>query len=309
MKDHLRSLSLFLPIKVQEKIKYLHEGLSQRSFANQSKKTLNCGKFSLEAPSSHPIDDLASIQPYRDLCIGIAAKYFGKKYPNGAFLDVGANIGDTAAIMATYSDNDIHAIEPSSIYFDFLLKNARKIKSIKRCEQVFVSDGSNLTGTLSHWGGTAFVKEVSSTTVIKTKRLEDVASENTCFAKIDTDGFDFKILKAGLTWIEKHTPGLLFENQLESLNDLEESNDILNILHGLGYNFFLVWDDAGYLLLSTHDHKIIRHLNRYLLHRTKNSYAKHLHYFDILAIHKKDEDVWKLVEKWYEELETLQNLE
>jgi hypothetical protein len=48
------------------------------------------------------------LQPYRDLCIGISAKYISVKYPNKAIIDIGANIGDTAAIIATYAQNNVY---------------------------------------------------------------------------------------------------------------------------------------------------------------------------------------------------------
>ena len=299
MKKFLKNVISILPTKTQDIIIIIFQKLKQFMFSKQSNKWVRSGNYILEAPKSHPINDLTDNQPYRDLCIGIASKYIGEKYPSGTFLDIGANIGDTAAIMSTYSQNDIFVIEPSKIYYDLLLKNIKKIKSVKRHEQVFISDGSNITGVLSHWGGTATFKSVMTENVIPTKRIEDIALKNTRFVKIDTDGFDFKIIRDSLNWFKKNTPTLLFENQLAYEKDLNESNSILNSLHNMGYIYFLVFDDAGYLMISTSDINNIYQLNSYLLKIVQNPSTRGISYFDILAIHNCDEDVWRLITEWY----------
>ena len=85
-------------------------------FERQGIVTVRVGKFDILMPSAHPLPKLFERQPYRDLSIGIAAKYLGKKYPHAAVLDIGANVGDSAAHIATYCGNDLILVELSSFF-------------------------------------------------------------------------------------------------------------------------------------------------------------------------------------------------
>jgi hypothetical protein len=73
------------------------DGARRERFFRQDVTSYQSGNYQILAPMGHTIMGFMSSQPSRDLCIGIAAKYTCEKYPNGTIVDIGANIGDTAA--------------------------------------------------------------------------------------------------------------------------------------------------------------------------------------------------------------------
>ena len=105
------------------------------------------GAYEIEAPANHQILSLVKSQPYRELCVGITAKYVSAKYPNGTMVDIGANIGYTAAIMATYARNKLILVEGTSYYFDFLVRNTCQLSNEIVTKKALVADGSTLSGS------------------------------------------------------------------------------------------------------------------------------------------------------------------
>lgn len=136
-------------------------------------------------------------QPYRDLCVGITAKFVTEEYANATIVDIGANIGDTAAIIAQYTSAKIVLVEASDYDAGILTKNVRQFPNEIEIQRVFVADGKEVHGNLHYRCGTAFFEESSGSSK-ETRRLCDIADENTRFVKTDADGFDVKIIRASL---------------------------------------------------------------------------------------------------------------
>ena len=271
------------------------------NFFEQPLKTLKIGNFTLEVPESHILLQLANRQPYRDLCIGISAKYLSEKYHNQVIVDVGANIGDTAAMIASYCQNKMILIEVSDYFLQILRKNILKIPNETIIQSVFISDGSSTQGLLYHWGGTAFFQEDTDEGIkVNTAKIADIVEEETCFIKVDTDGFDFKILLSSIDWLSDNKPGIIFENQIRNQQDLELANHVSRQLNKVGYKYFTVWDDPGYHMLSTSSLEYLLDLNRYLFKvwEIKESHRS-IFNFDVLCLHERDLDIHDKVHEYY----------
>jgi len=272
----------------------------ERSLFKQKLLTIQCGDFEIMAPENHPLFRKQKEQPYYDLGIGIAAKYLSTKYPEGTMVDIGANIGDTAAVIATYAKNRLVLVEASDYYFGILSQNARRIPNILAVKNVLISDGGDLTGVLQHWGGTAsFHEKAGAGPQQKSQRLSDVADATTCFVKIDTDGFDFKILRSSLSWLQEVRPGCLFECQIGTPAELVEADVLCAELQAAGYLYFTVWDDRGFHLVSTNSLGVLHDLNRYLLNNMTQHGHRAVSYYDVLCLHQKDEEVHHNIRDWY----------
>ena len=142
------------------KLQMYHRVRINRMFASkQTVVQLRVGDFTLNAPSNHILNRLLSIQPYRDLAIGIVARELARKYPGETLVDIGANIGDTAAIMATYSPSPKILVEPSTFFMGFLRENASRIPNVVQIHQTLVSGNHGERGILVHGGGTARFEE------------------------------------------------------------------------------------------------------------------------------------------------------
>jgi FkbM family methyltransferase len=250
-----------------------------------------CGAYVLQAPVTHVLATLGRHQPLRDLCVGMAAKCITAKYPEATLLDVGANIGDTAAMMATYSGNKIIAIEPSDYYATLLRRNLRQIPNEVVVHEVVVADGTGITGNLRHGSGTAVIKPQEGAGTVASKTLAEVADDRTRFVKLDTDGFDFRIIQAAAEWLVLFKPALLFEDQIRNQHDLHEARQTLHSLVACGYHHFIVWDDPGNLVTVTSDIADLEILNDRLCALWEGDGRKDVCNYDILCLADEDRDV------------------
>jgi len=272
-------------------------------FERQGTVTVKVGKFDILMPSAHPLPKLFERQPYRDLCIGIAAKYLGKKYPDAAVLDIGANVGDSAAHIATYCENDLILVEPSSFFRRYLEKNIQRFPNKSIVEPVFISSEDNPRGRLVHWGGTAYFESGSHAPELKSKMLSSF-DRAICMVKIDTDGNDFAIINKSIDWFDKFQPGILFEHEIRSKAGLDQADATFENLTRIGYRYYVVFDDPGFMILSTGDICILKDLNRYQYRIWTTANAnKSICNFDVLALHQRDGDVFKDFLNYFEAME------
>jgi FkbM family methyltransferase len=275
--------------------------MRDRRFRNQALTKVMCGNYEIEAPKEHLLMAAKKTQPYRDLFVGIAARFLSEKYPTDAIIDVGANIGDTAAIIATYSRARLILVEPSDYYYEILARNTKLFPNEVTLIKAMISDGTDAGGSLHHWGGTAEFKanDDSKDNKTTTKRLIDIVDGDTCFVKTDTDGFDFCIILDSLTWLKDQKPGYLFEDWFRNGSDLIAANQVCAKLIDIGYIYFIVWDDAGFHLLSTTSLDTLVQLHHYLFKVSENGGTVRINNYDILCLHQRDEDIYKKISAWF----------
>ncbi len=296
MRARIRSL---LPASVVAALRVRRRQFAERRFRSQALTTISCGEFTLEAPLSHLLTRLQRTQPYRDLCVGITAKGLSAKYPHSTMIDVGANIGDTAAMMARHCGNKLVLIEASEYFFALLTRNTAQFPNEVVLRRALVSDGSEMFGSLRHWGGTAYFESDGSAPGVTSVRLSDIADDQTCFVKIDTDGHDVRILNDSLDWLASARAAVLFENQIGSREDCDRVDELFHRLRRIGYEYFIVWDDPGFHVISTRSIDVLHNLNRYLLRVTQSADHVGISNFDVLCLHENDHDVLQHIDDWY----------
>jgi len=296
----LRSLKQYLPETIVAKLKKLFFERRNRAFFRQGTTTWRYGNFLLTVPKSHPIIKLQETQPYRDLNIGVSAKYMYQKYPDKIIIDIGANVGDTAALIASQTKSQLLLVESSDYFYDFLVKNSRLFENRVKTVKCFIGGGESISGDLVHWGGTAYFLENSGQSKIPTSRLDDICQGSACLVKIDTDGFDFDIILNNLSFLKNNKPGLIFENQIRSLDDLNKCNEVFKKLSSIGYENFVFWDDPGFLITSTNSLDTVADLNRYLFEIWHHTQAtKSIYNYDVLCLTADDKDVFESVKSFY----------
>lgn len=277
-------------------LKSVYRRRSQHRFFSQGTKQIQCGNFQIDVPEDHLLVHILSKQPMRDQFIGLVAAHISKKYPESTFLDIGANVGDTAAIMATYAGNKLILVEPSDYFFSFLKRNTAKFPNEITLVNTLVADGAPIAGELHHWSGTASISApFRQARTTATKHIAEIATETTRFIKIDTDGLDFKIIAASIDWLQISHPAILFEDQIRNATDLQSANEIFNSLTKIGYAFFTAWDDPGLHILSTTSLTVIQDLNHYLFQLWNKDTRKAIHNYDILCLHETDADLFDAI--------------
>ena len=139
-------LASYLPDPIRQRIRSVRGQMRDRRFLSQRSVTMMCGEYSIEVPERHLLLELRESQPLRDVNVGIAAMFLGRKYPDAAIVDIGANIGDTAAHIASHAANPMVLVEASDYYHEILQRNARLFPNDIDIKKAFVSDGSTISG-------------------------------------------------------------------------------------------------------------------------------------------------------------------
>jgi len=277
-------------------------------FFRQKSALIGIGRFQLDLPERHPLREMLSNQPLRDKNIGVIAAAVSRKYPTATMIDVGANIGDTGAIIASNCENRLLLVEGSRFYFGYLELNAPKLGPQIEIFNVLVGDGGAIEGELRHWGGTAYIDTTSTGRPSSSVRLETLAGgAEVGFVKIDTDGFDEQIISSHLGFFAKERPLLIFESMISNLAELVRVNELYGDLVRIGYRNFVFWDDPGLYVTATNSLEVVSDLNRYLYLNTIVPQAhRALSNFDVLCVHDDDLDVLDEIKAFYANLKNFE---
>ena len=164
------------------------------------------GGVKLELPLSHELPFFQHDHPRYDRQLGAIAAELG-----GPVVDIGANVGDTAAAIRAESNVPILSVEGERRFFELLERNARVIGGVE-VEHAFVEGPAR--GRIERGSGTA--KVVEGDDELRSKPLAQILDEHPAFAKpallkLDTDGMDVTILLANLSLLAELRPVLFFE--------------------------------------------------------------------------------------------------
>lgn len=279
----------------------------KRPIAQQKRKKIRIGSFDLIANQAHQIEN--HLKQYSEYSRNLPriATIVNEKWTNYNIIDVGANIGDTVALLRSESiDNKIYCIEPVKDYFDLLKHNTQQFLNIKlfnywlsefNDHKLIGSELNESTKTALNVeikSGTARQKTSGEATKFNVITLSQLVSNesitNVKLLKIDTDGYDFKIIRGGLDFIKSQKPILFFEYDAFYLT---ESNDdgwlTLALLRDTAnYEQALYYDNFGRFLcsFSLKNERQAKQLLRYI-----KNYSGAFPYFDVCLFHEDDADL------------------
>jgi FkbM family methyltransferase len=182
-------------------------------------------------------------------------KYISERFKNFTFIDIGANIGDTAVLQRSEAYYPVLCIEGDPFFFSLLVKNTESEKNVVRVKAFVGDEDSALRGEFSKHLGSGSIS-VGKGKEIAFKSLQTILSENPRFGKskmlkIDTDGFDLKIIRGAKKFLKYARPVLFFEYDPYFIGRNGENGlSIFPMLTGLGYRYILIYDNLGDLLLT-----------------------------------------------------------
>ncbi|MDS1031039.1 FkbM family methyltransferase [Porphyromonadaceae sp. NP-X] len=248
------------------------------------------GNYKINLPIDHPLKSYQNKYKNYDKKIGSIITHLEKNERNGIIIDIGANIGDTAALLRTYSSSDIWCVEGEEYFLKYLKLNAKIIPNLKIIE-AFVSGHDNKSNLkIIRKNGTAQLIEANDTTnkmkfisLNEIFKIINLDNKKINLIKIDTDGFDLDILFENLELIEKYKPSLFFEYNINYYhNGFKYSLEVMNSLENIGYKF-IVYDNFGNLMdfhLNNSYNNFLKH-NHYLQSSLENGGG--IYYYDIFA--------------------------
>ena len=196
------------------------------------------GAAELELPLSHELPFHRSDHPDYGEAVGRIAAELG-----GPVVDVGANVGDTAAIVRAHSDVPILCVEGDDQFFPLLERNAEQFFDVE-LEPSYVRDNVVRAGEgrVERARGTARLVGGDR----PGRPLREILERHPRFArpalvKLDTDGMDVPILTANADLLGELQPVLFFEYDPH----LGATPEVFVTLCDKGYEVAVVFENTG----------------------------------------------------------------
>jgi FkbM family methyltransferase len=232
-----------------------------------------------------------------DAALGPIAAVVHAKYPALHAIDIGANVGDTAALIRESAEIPILCIEGDPVLLPILAENAARLGPDVVIEPSFVGpEGAavNLQSATDLGRNASLVNAADSRGPIKLRTLAAILADHPEFRsakllKTDTEGFDFDILRQSLDFIEQSKPLIHFEYDPHFHPDQPRAGlDAIAALIATGYSDFIYYDNFGNLLLhaTAANTTLFADLDSYLASNQRHGIA--VYYFDVCAIHRED---------------------
>jgi len=232
-------------------------------------------------PFSHMLAIYQLLYPLYDIQLRRICQVIFDRTDKLSVIDVGANIGDTVLGIGN-KDAYYLLFEGESKYQKYISRNLSEYRY--DLESCFLTDNSDAGFSCQTKDGTGhLVKDDQGSSNMGTlDRIIDEKYSNVSFdlLKIDTDGFDFKVLRGGLSFLQKQNPLLFFEWDKHFLEmQGEDCFSIFPLLSSYGYTRIMAFDNFGrYLCSFSPDDKAK------LMELVGSVDNDSIYYFDLLAI-------------------------
>lgn len=263
-------------------------------------KYAEIGPYRLHLPASHQVLEYKRSYHLYDTALSKIAAVIREKYPDIHAIDIGANVGDTAALIRESAEIPVLCIEGDPLALPFLKENALGLGAGIEIEPSFVGVGGMTVdlGSASNLGFNAsLVAGRGKQGSVRLHPLSAILEAHPRFGrskllKTDTEGFDFEILRHSMSFIREVKPVIFLEYAPQFRPD-EPLGGIrmLKQLIEVGYSDFIYYDNFGNLLtcVEAKDERILEDFDAYLASNIRHGIA--IHYFDICALHQEDADL------------------
>jgi len=163
-----------------------------------------CGNFLLSFPDDHKLPEIQNSHVLYDRAYSSIITALSEWRPAGTFVDIGANVGDTAAYFRTHATNPIVCVEGGENFLSHLKHNVNVIDEDRiYIVDRFVSpiDGDTISASYVEERGTGYLvlEDEQELRSIKTLDLinyaRGVGMGDVTLVKTDTDGMDALIVR------------------------------------------------------------------------------------------------------------------
>ena len=271
-----------------------------RPFAAAGKPTARrIGRFDILMYPSSQLFHIYGECPSYQAGLGLIAKAVVGDSPRARIIDIGANVGDTLAIIRSHCDAPVLAIEGDDASFELLSRNVKMFPGAEALKAFLGERAESMPANIRQAGWNATLLPTKSVpdggagNVVRLDTLDHILSgreerRDYRFLKVDAEGFDFRIIRGARKLLSEIHPVLLFEYNRGSADPPgEDALATLADLAQMGYHDMLVWDAGGRFLLRTNLSMadLIRDLHDYI------QGGMGMGYFDICLFHTADQEV------------------
>jgi FkbM family methyltransferase len=262
------------------------------------KAKVQVGKFFIEMPGNNRQISTYKYRPETNNLLGTLSVCVASKYPNVCAVDIGANVGDTIAIIKSAIDIPVIGIEGDPVTFKFLETNTKQFHDVTILKEFLGEKRQTLQVEMEKSGwNTTLIPTNDKGQELSLKTLDEVLEENKLanpdikILKVDTEGFDTIIIRGTTGLLQKNAPVLFFEYNKTNMDAIgEDGLGTLLSLEKYGYLSAIFFDNYGRYMLSTplNQHELIRQLHHY-----SDDNDSRVGYYDICLFHENDSDIAK----------------
>jgi len=209
----------------------------------------------LVMPAEHPVLPTVASFPLFNRPLGLAVAALPRTQKLLSIIDVGANIGETVAVMEEMSPNKciFLCIEPEHELAEFCRRNYVANERVI-IREAYIGEPRDATVVVEDDGranpATKFCNDMSGQ---KLRTLDDVVGDfvdrhGVDLIKTDTEGFDFTILRSAESVLRRYVPALYFEWYPDLLRRIDEQPaGIFQFLRQFGYRHWVFFTARGEL--------------------------------------------------------------
>ncbi|MES2387918.1 MAG: FkbM family methyltransferase [Bacteroidota bacterium] len=258
------------------------------SLTSPKLKNYKIGRYNIDIPDNFSLPGHQVNFKLYDRFLPVLAKNVDS--PTKVIIDVGANIGDTAIAMLQECSNPIICIEPSDVFFKYLETNLGKLNAVDRARIKTIKSlagSGSISGTLDHnTESTASIKIAENPTSETHVSLDKLIADNTnvIMLKVDTDGFDFDVIRSAKQILTESEPVLFWENEISEDFQFNGYLEMYEILKAKGYKYLYIFDNFGNLIAEESDFNTLENINRYLFTMKTSNTTRTFYYTDVLAV-------------------------
>ena len=203
-------------------------------------------------PLSHELPLIRRRLPDYSRNIGRIAAALAAKHPGMTMVDIGANIGDTVAIVRRLAHFPILCIDGDPVFYALLVENTRALDDVRHANVYIGEASTTLHATAGRHGGTGgMTTDPAGAATIQTRSLASMLAADATFraptlVKIDTDGFDTRIVKGAIEFLANAKPVIFMEYDphLFAAND-PDGFGVFAMLRDAGYTEALFFENTG----------------------------------------------------------------
>ena len=214
-------------------------------------------RLGIEVPLSHPIGYFQGLWPeYNKPAARIARALFAED-PRVRVIDLGANVGDTAAEIRLQAPVPVLCVEGEEKTFEILARNFMNVPDVHPVLRLVAQKDGPLPGEWILHAGNAVFAEARPSAVAPAPRhaasLDTLVAGFPEFAdarllKVDIEGFDLAVLRGAIRWLRRAQPVILMEYNralLKERSETEESFD--RLVDEIGYTTIQIYEAGGRL--------------------------------------------------------------
>jgi FkbM family methyltransferase len=244
----------------------------------------------LRFPLSHELPFYLRKFPDYAFNLGRVSFYARQKYPDLTMIDVGANIGDSVAVVHKYSDHPVLCLEGEPRFFQLLKENTCSLQGVE-VEQTFIGAPGDHVASVDARAGNAQVLLGSTPSRATICTLTEALARHPRFAtakllKIDAEGFDCRIIAAETELLQGSKPILFFE-YYPKCSELvgQKAFPVFTTLCSLGYSVIMIYQNLGrhFMSLALDQLNAIEDLHHFISDLEG--------YCDVVAFHREDLDI------------------